>query len=173
MPRAVSAPSSRMRLALPPPAAESHANTVAVEAVATAVTISASRTPPIWASTGRPAGISATAEPRPTAANTAPNPAGPRPNAFWMSTPMAGRPNCTTETAAWAMTAMISVVRGRGLIATRYPGLGGMYAPTGVVDRTHPMSDLRERASVGRDRRAGRHLGFGAAGGRAAGLRVR
>ena len=224
MPRAVSAPSSRMRRAVPPPAADSHANTPAVEAVAKAVTISASRTPPTCASSGSatapivppigtaswrqpsaiprrsggnwrsrllmpatgtaeepmparkmaaanraalgateaaryaqklmvaparstgrapkrstsmPAGISATAEPRPTAANTAPNPAGPRPNLFWMSTPMAGRPNCTTETAAWAMTAMISVVRGRGLIATRYPGLGEcMLGPVSAIERT-------------------------------------
>src|SRR4051812_5902139 len=116
-----------------------------------------------------PAGISATAEPRPTAANTAPKLAGPRPNLFWISTPMAGRPNCTTETAAWATTAMISVVRGRGLIATRYPGLGGMYAGTGVGDCKHPVSDLQERASAGRHRRAGRNLGDRAAGRRAAG----
>ena len=52
MPRAVSAPSSRMRRAVPPPAADSHANTLAVEAVAKAVTTSASCTPPTWASSG-------------------------------------------------------------------------------------------------------------------------
>src|SRR6476620_4675545 len=87
-------------------------------------------------STSMPAGISATAEPRPTAAN----PAGPRPNMFWMSTPMAGRPNCTTDTAAWAMTAMISVVRGRGLIATRYPGLGEcMLAPVSAIETRCPI----------------------------------
>src|SRR6476646_651376 len=104
-------------------------------------------------STSMPAGIRATAEPRPTAANTAPNPAGPRPNLFWMSTPMAGRPNCTTDTAAWAMTAMISVVRGRGLIATRYPGLGEcMLAPVSAIERTrcpicakgHPLDVIAE-----------------------------
>ncbi len=90
-------------------------------------------------STSMPAGISATAEPRPTAANTAPNPAGPRPNLFWISMPMAGRPNCTTDTAAWAMTAMISVVRGRGLIATRYPGLAEcMLGPVSAIERTAP-----------------------------------
>src|SRR5947209_8481557 len=61
-----------------------------------------------------PVGISATAEPRPTAANTAPNPAGPSPNWSLISMPIAGRPNCTIETAAWAMTAMTSVVRARG-----------------------------------------------------------
>src|SRR6478672_8971490 len=52
--------------------------------------------------------------------------------------PMAGRPNCTTETAAWAMTAMISVVRGRGLIATRYPGGEvGMLGPVSAVESIH------------------------------------
>ena len=38
---------------------------------------------------------------------------------------------------------------------------------TGVGDRNHPLSDLQERASAGRHRRAGRDLGDRAAGGRA------
>ena len=64
-------------------------------------------------STRMPVGIRATAEPSPTAANTAPNPAGPRSNWVRTSRPIAGSPNCTTETAAWATTASISVVRAR------------------------------------------------------------
>ena len=70
-------------------------------------------------STRIPVGISATADPSPTAANTAPKPAGPRSNWSRTSSPIAGSPNCTTETAACATTARISVVRARLFMATR------------------------------------------------------
>src|SRR6478752_2872001 len=164
MPRAVSAPSSRMRRAVPPPAADSHANTPAVEAVAKAVTIRSSRTPPTCARSG-----SATAPivpPIGTASWRQPSAMPRRSGGNWRSRLLMP----ATGTAEEPMPA-------RKMAAANRAALGAteaaMYAQTCVGDRTHPLSDLRERATAGRDRRAGRRLGFGAAGRRAAGLRVR
>ena len=95
-----------------------------------------------------------------TAANTAPNPPQ-APGRTCSGCPRRWRAGRTARPRPppWAMTAMISVVPRHDTVT----GARRMYARTGVGDRTHPLSDLRERATAGRDRRAGRRLGFRAA----------